>query len=163
MQGYKMGAILCGAIILQSTILPHLKVKEAGLDLILIVVVYNGLYLNIQQAPLYGFLGGLAEDIFSGFLLGSNALSKTIIGFLIVAIERKIYKDNIITPGLLIFLVTLLEGVIFTFIFFILRVQFSPVKHWQTVVVPGAFYNSLAGTLMFFIFKKIEKRRRFSR
>lgn len=157
----KIGVILCGVIILQTTVLPYLRIKEAGLDLVLILIVYTGLYLSISRATLFGFLGGLAEDIFSGFLLGSNALSKTLIGFLTASLERKIYKENFIMQAILVFLATILNGIIFSLIFLAFRTQSSVGKHWWAVIVPGAFYNSLVGPLLFFIIKWIERHPRF--
>jgi rod shape-determining protein MreD len=82
-------------------------------DLPLIFSVYYGFTLgNPVASILIGSSLGLMQDSLSGAVLGSNGLSKTLIGFLAASAGGKFNVDQSITRIFAIFLFTLVDGLL---------------------------------------------------
>jgi rod shape-determining protein MreD len=69
------------ALALQTT-LNTLVVESAGLDFVLIAVVYLALTSGPTTGVVAGSLAGLVQDALSTGVMGIGALSKTLVGFL---------------------------------------------------------------------------------
>lgn len=69
------------ALALQTT-LNTVVVESAGLDFVLIVVVYLALIAGPTTGVVAGSVAGLIQDALSTGVMGIGALSKTLVGFL---------------------------------------------------------------------------------
>lgn len=79
---------------LQGTFLTHLRLFGVLPDLVLILVVCYALLKGATEGAIVGFFCGLLADVFTGSLLGVNALSKMLIGYLVGLTEEKVFKEN---------------------------------------------------------------------
>jgi rod shape-determining protein MreD len=103
---------LIAVVIVQGILSFRIKVFSY-FDLPLIYSVYYGFTLgNPIASILIGSALGLMQDSLSGAILGSNAFSKTLIGFLAASAGAKFNVDQPITRGLAIFLFTLADGLL---------------------------------------------------
>lgn len=141
--------------ILQATSLNRLSILGIKPDLLLILVIFIGLYKGPISGAWYGFLAGILLDIFSPSPLGTNALSKTVLGFLAGAVAPLLYFEAPFIQGLLLFLGMLLEGLIL----FILLSSFHllpPFRYcFLYIILPASFYTSLLTPFFFYAFKRI--------
>ena len=82
-------------------------------DLPLICSVYYGFTLgNPIASVVIGSALGLMQDSLSGAVLGTNALSKTLIGFLAATAGTKFNVDQPITRSFALFLFTIADGLL---------------------------------------------------
>lgn len=109
---YDLGLILV-AIILQTTLAEFVSdLMGAKPDLVLILVVSFGLLRGKRAGTGYGWLLGLFQDGLSGSLLGQNALSKGLIGFLAGHLRRSLGDFTALTQLLFVPLATLFDAAI---------------------------------------------------
>ncbi|MBA7663037.1 hypothetical protein ES703_71070 [subsurface metagenome] len=141
--------------ILQATLLNRLSILGIKPDLLLILVIFIGLYKGPISGAWYGFLAGILLDLFSPTPLGTNAFSKTVLGFLAGAVAPLLYFKAPFTQGLLLFIGMFLEGMIL----FILLSSFHlapPFRHcFLYIILPASLYTSLLAPLFFYAFKKV--------
>lgn len=79
------------AISIQATLF-----KGTRPDFVLILVFFYSLRYGQIKGMAYGALTGLLIDSASGFILGPNIISKSLIGFLVSSIRQKLFQWNII-------------------------------------------------------------------
>jgi rod shape-determining protein MreD len=94
--------LLSGLSLLQSTLLPHLKVLGVQPDLVLLMVVSWSLLRGAEEGMLWALIGGLALDILSSARLGVNTLPLLLIGFLTGLWQRGIVRQDVLVPFLAI-------------------------------------------------------------
>lgn len=130
-------------------------IRIAGVkpDLIFIVVVYTGYSFGSFDGQITGFISGLFHDAISNSPYGFLALPKLVIGFVVGLIGRSVLKSNIPTIILLIFISSLLKGIITLFLSYIFTkgMLISIID----VIIPESFYNALLAPPLFFLFDKI--------
>lgn len=152
----------CGAFILlllltilQATSLNRLSILGIKPDLLLILVILLGLHHGPLSGAGYGFLAGVLLDIFSPSPLGTNALSKTVLGFFAGAAAPLLYLEAPLIQGLLLFLGMFLEGMIL----FILLSSFHLAPNFSYsflyIILPASLYTSLLTPFFFYVFKRI--------
>ncbi|HEA47270.1 MAG TPA: rod shape-determining protein MreD [bacterium] len=142
-------------LIFQATSLNRLSILGVKPDLLLILVIFFGLYKGPLSGAWCGFLAGILLDTFSPVPLGTNALSKTILGFLAGVVAPLLYFETPLTQGFLLFIGMLLEGMIL----FILLSSFHlapPLSYsLRYIILPASLYTALLTPLLFYTFKKL--------
>jgi rod shape-determining protein MreD len=104
-------AIAVGALLLQTTLLPHVSVGRATPDLLLIMCVYLGLHQHSVAGAVGAFFLGYLQDAFSGSLVGLNAFSMSLIFTVVYLTSRRLWVDNAISKIVVVFLASLLKTV----------------------------------------------------
>jgi len=87
--------LLLLAFVLQTTWIDFLEVYSIKPDLILLVLVYIALREGPLVAICMGFGVGFIQDVYHPADLGLNALSKSLIGFVVGYGRSRIVADNI--------------------------------------------------------------------
>lgn len=113
------------ALLLETN--PLLFTVGAGLrlDLTLLVVVYGSLFWGGERASVLGFLAGLCQDALSSEVFGLQALSKSVVAFVIQALCTNVQVHSVIAQSLFTGLAISLDTVI--------RAVVLSVLHGQTV------------------------------
>jgi rod shape-determining protein MreD len=79
MKGLLVGVLIVAALALQtSTVLGR---QGAGIDLVLVVVVWTALQFGPAAGLLTGAAAGIAQDVLSAGIIGVGGFSKTLVGF----------------------------------------------------------------------------------
>jgi len=141
--------------IFQTTSLNRLSILGIKPDLLLILVIFLGLHKGPLSGAGYGFLAGILLDIFSPTPLGTNALSKTVLGFLAGAVAPFLYFEAPFIQGLLLFLGMFLEGLILFILLSSFHLAPSLYYSFLYIILPASFYTSLLTPLLFYTFKRI--------
>lgn len=89
------------ALMMQTALFPQIFPTGYVPAAVLSVTVLVALNENSREALIAGMIGGLLMDIWSGRLLGLNAATFAIIGYIVSRIQSKIVRDPIFVPGLL--------------------------------------------------------------
>jgi len=98
--------IIAAAIVVQNSDLLAVEIFGAPRvkpDLLLLLVILYGLVKGEKRGTVAGFLVGLAEDAFSVGYMGTNALCKTVAGFLSARFGRQFLWRRIPAQLLLVF------------------------------------------------------------
>jgi rod shape-determining protein MreD len=78
-KGAIVGVAIVLALALQTS--PFFGRQGAGIDLVLVVVVWSALQFGPASGLLTGAAAGLAQDVLSAGIIGVGGFSKTLIGF----------------------------------------------------------------------------------
>lgn len=104
--------VLVVTLLIQLTISPEISIGTVKPDFILVATICWALFEGPGQGALFGFTGGLLEDIFSTAILGVSAFSKTIIGYFSGELRQRIVSKSVIWPMLIVFVGTILAELV---------------------------------------------------
>lgn len=146
----KFAVALVAVVVIQGILSFRFKVF-GYFDLPLICSVYYGFTLGNPMASIViGSSLGLMQDSLSGAVLGSNGLSKTLIGFFAAAAVTKFNVDQPITRIFALFLFTLGDGILVSILGLMVEstssaTYSSPIGPW----ILSATFNTLLGLIFF--------------
>jgi rod shape-determining protein MreD len=116
------------ALVLQAW-LPRLMHGYAWFDLPLVVTIYFALARRDPiQGTMMGASMGIFEDALTHHAIGVNGIAKTVAGFLAGSVGVRIDVDNYIIRMMVTFLLSLLNGAIYVFIY---RVLLGLDQEWR--------------------------------
>jgi rod shape-determining protein MreD len=116
------------ALVLQAW-LPRLLHGYAWFDLPLVVTIYFALARRDPiQGTMMGAGMGIFEDALTHHAIGANGIAKSVAGFLAGSVGVRIDVDNFIIRLMMTFLLSLLSGAIYVFIF---RVLLGMEQEWR--------------------------------
>jgi len=144
--------LLC--IIAQLTFGEWMQFKGIKPDFFLILVIFWAWDKRWKSGLIGGFLVGVTKDILFSPLLGLNAFSFSLLGFLVGEIRERIYGENIFLFLIVVGLISILNEVIVSLWLFIFHIS-SFLKGFPLSLFIS-LYNSL---LSFFIFLILNKRK----
>jgi len=76
-----LGAIIAVSLVLESTVLAHLRVGGVHPDVLVIAVIAAAMVAGPVTAAVFGFAAGLVSDLLFANQVGVSALVYTVIGF----------------------------------------------------------------------------------
>jgi rod shape-determining protein MreD len=84
--------------ILQTTVFADIHFFDGRPDIVLLAVVAWGLCGGDRQAMIWGLIGGLLLDSFSGLPLGSSAINLIIIAYFVSLYAGRVWEANLLMP-----------------------------------------------------------------
>ena len=111
MKGATVGLAIIAALALQTS--PFFGRNGAGIDLVLVVVVWAALQFGPAAGLLTGAAAGLAQDVLSAGIIGVGGFSKTLVGFGAGAVGSQFIVTNAPTR----FVVLVIGAVVNEFVF----------------------------------------------
>ena len=134
-----------GGSLAQSSVVPSWSIGGVTPDLPLIMTALIALRRGPETGCLVGFASGLLQDAVSGGLLGVQALSRALAGFVVGLLPGKLWVGHPLVqiPGLL--LLTIAEGLLR---FGLLQLFHYPARLSELfvhVILPQALYNGFVG------------------
>jgi rod shape-determining protein MreD len=143
-----LAVAIFGGGIAHATLGPALRIADVAPDIPLIVVVLLALRRGPEFGCGAGFMAGLLQDAASGGLLGVQALTKAVIGFVIglVGSRLRVSQPLVQVPGLVV--LTIAEGLAR---FGLLKLFHFPAPFGELmayVVLPQALYNGFLGAAL---------------
>ncbi len=145
----RLGLLLLLLAVLETTVVPFVRVWGVGPNLILLQVVAVALFRGPLAGAAAGLVGGALLDLWRGQALGLFALSAGITGYLFGVLEPRLFKDNLLVPVAAGFTGTwLFQGT------FLLLSSFAGwrLPFWPAlgqVILPEAAYNTVLAPLVF--------------
>ena len=104
--------ILVVALLLQLTVSPEISIGTVKPDILLVATICWALFEGPGQGALFGFCGGLLEDIFSTAVLGVSAFAKTIICYFCGELRQRVISKSVIWPIVIVFFASILHELI---------------------------------------------------
>lgn len=143
-------------LILQSTLLKLVAVRQIQPDLVVLVLFYVALLEGSFGATIAGFCIGLVQDVYAPETLGLNALCKSLVGFGLGYCQRGVFMESLVARALILFVAVLAHDILYFLIFswpevgrgLVLLVRFG---------LPTALYTALVGYLIFYLIRRKER------
>ncbi len=142
---------------IQTTVLRYISIAGVTPDIILIFTVYAGLRQGKEKGITTGFILGLIQDSLSAGIMGVNALSKGLLGFIVGDIREKIMSENTITQCFFIFIATIFDGLIVLLISETIFPEDLGGRISLRPLLSRALYNSIIGLLIFGVSKWVKE------
>lgn len=139
------------SLILQSAVFSHLTIFGVKPDLVLVVIILYAIMNGSKEGALAGIIGGIIQDLAFGQYLGMNILTKVITGYLCGLLERRIYKENLLIPMIVILIGTLLNEFMLFLFRLMVDISTSSFVNVKEIILITAFYNSI---VTLFIYKR---------
>ncbi|MFN2567857.1 MAG: rod shape-determining protein MreD [Gemmatimonadaceae bacterium] len=92
-------AIVCAILIVLHFTLRPLLAWRAGIDFLVIALMFGAVRLRPGAAALFGFLLGLTADSLALSAFGANALAMTVVGFTASWLKAIFFADNLLLNG----------------------------------------------------------------
>lgn len=118
-------------------------------DFLLILVVLWGWERSWKEGLLVGFAIGLINDIFFSPLLGLNAFSLSLIGYLSGEIRERVYQRNVVLLLVTMGICSLLDGFTLSLLSFLFRLSSLVIDRLTYLVLLTALYNCGLAFLIF--------------
>jgi len=97
------------AVVLQTSVLPVLRVGRETADLLLIICVYLGLQQHSVLGAIGAFLLGYLQDAFSGGVIGLNAFGMCLVFTVVYLTSRRLWVDNSLSKVVVVFLASVVK------------------------------------------------------
>jgi rod shape-determining protein MreD len=109
----RLGLVILVAVVLQTTLFTHLRIDGVAPDLGLVCVLAVAYECGPETGVVFGFLCGLAMDLFLTTPLGLSALSWAVTGYVVGVFQTQIVRTTPWLPLILGGLGGLFGGLVF--------------------------------------------------
>ncbi len=93
--------LLLSALLIHLTVLSHIRLLGATPDLMLIIVIFCGLFFGPGAGLEYGLAAGILKDMFTSGFFGMNIVACAITGLAAGILNDKFYKESKFTEFIL--------------------------------------------------------------
>ena len=107
---YVLFVFLLLIVLVQSTLLPRIRVLGNSPDFVLVAVIAWSLLRGINAGLVWGFFAGLGLDLISGMPLGTSSLALMAICFLTRIGTRSVFAGNLVLPVATVAVATAVHG-----------------------------------------------------
>ena len=137
--------ILAIALALQLTVLDYLRIFGAQPDIMLIPVIFFGLFLGKGMGLEAGFVTGLAKDLFTIDFFGINASIFALTGYLAGVLGTKLSRESKKTQALLTILFTVISMTLHFILasVFLKRINVNFGEYLAASIIPTSIYTTL--------------------
>ena len=101
------------ALLIQSSLASRASVFGVTPDIVLLVLVYIGISGGQVEGALFGFLAGFLQDAYAPGLMGTNALAKTIVGFVVGYARGGVVAESYLVQSSIVFGAVLLHDLVY--------------------------------------------------
>jgi rod shape-determining protein MreD len=140
-----VGAVV--AAVLQLTIVPYLGIAGAYPDLILVVAVIATFTWSIEAGMTLAFVGGLMIDLLAPRPVGLTAFTLLVSTGIAALIGRAIPRGRIVTPIVLVFVLSFVTDLLFLGMYTALRGKLDVGDPIQ-LILPGAVYSTAIAVVL---------------
>lgn len=135
--------------IFQSTIFQFFRISGILANTGLILVVAISILYGRETGLSTGFLTGVLQDIFFSKAIGINILIYLLIAYTIGGLRRKLFKDNYLTPAILIVLATFFYHLSYFIIMYFLKNSISFSLIFKDILPIESLLNIVIGLLIY--------------
>ena len=157
MRGVRDGIVLAIVLILQATVVYRMEIAGIRPDLLVAFVVYLGWMRGPIAGTAGGFIVGLIQDLDAPGPLGLNALSKSLVGFLVAKAGFRVHRSNLGVRFAFFFVAMLVHDVVY----FAVSTSGDLGKFFTemfAVALPSALYTTVIVLLLLILVESVSKR-----
>jgi len=157
-------ALLTGLILLpvlaltEQGLFAHISVFGARPTLLLLVVLDWSLLRGVEEGMLWGLLGGVVVDLFSGLPFGTSSLAFVGVAGLVGLGERWLHHAHVLLPAITAVLAT----VVYYIVAIIMTASFDHVLYLDSVmlrtILGVALFNAALNPLVYVGLRALDRR-----
>ncbi|MGB7605185.1 MAG: rod shape-determining protein MreD [Lutisporaceae bacterium] len=140
-------------IILEATLFQFLRIADVKPDFIIIMIIAYAILEGGAYSAVIGLASGLLIDILFGRVLGVNAFSYMITGYLFGQAHDNVFRDSILPPALFNFATVIIYQHLYFFLMYmtgnLLHEGFSYMHILLGMIIPQSLYNTILGAIMY--------------
>jgi len=150
--------LLLGVIFLtfQTTLLTPLPIQRIRPDIVLILILYLGLFYPPILGGILALFMGFLTDLFSGNGFGLYTLSRPLIFYVAQFFKGRFYLESFTSQFLFVFIFGLVEGLLILIL--LSGLNPGPIGNLYpllfTLLLPQSFFTGLATPILFFLLRK---------
>lgn len=148
-----IGALLI--IILQQAVFSGLAVFNTCFDSVYVFVICYSLQNEQFDGVTVALFSGIVRDAFFPSVFGVNTILFLTSAYIASLVSRRIYKDVIVIPAIMTFILTVYKSIIYYSYFYIAGIQFEFGQKLITGMLIEAVMNTVIGIFMFRIIHRI--------
>jgi rod shape-determining protein MreD len=158
----KLAFVVLGCVVLQTTLFTHLRIDDVAPDVGLVAVLAVAYEDGPDSGAIFGFIMGLAIDLFLTTPIGLSAMSFAITGYAVGVFQSGMVRTTPWLPPILGGIGGLLGGLVFITVGAIVGqpgfLSFESLK----VVLIAALYDALIAPLVFPVVRRAARRHQTS-
>ncbi len=135
--------LILTALIIQTTILPHIAPFRVVPDLLLVIVICVALVRGPSAGAVAGFGAGLLRDFLLNAPTGLSALAYLSVGYLVGAVRPYVQSSSVVVPFVGVWAGSLAGTAFYVVLSLLLGVRAEPLDRITQVVALTALYNTL--------------------
>jgi rod shape-determining protein MreD len=150
--------LLAAVAILQSTIVSHFRIWGVFADLPLLVVISWGLLRGSREGLVWGFVAGVAVDLFSGAPFGAATFGLMAVGALSGLGQSTVFRSQLVWPLIAVLLATIVYDSVFMLVVWISGYTVLWLDSLVYRVAPSAALNAALTPVIFVIMRWLNAR-----
>lgn len=135
--------------ILQSTILPHIKifgvVPNTGIVLIVIISLLKGR----KTGSITGLIIGLLQDVIFSPIIGVNAFIYFFMGYFVGMLDSKLSQENVLIPIIMTLVSTIAYHLAYYLFMFFLGHNINLMNFFRSTIIFEMIYNGILSLLFY--------------
>lgn len=154
---------MLAAVILQSTVISHIKIAGVKPDLVLMLVAFFAMFQGLSGAIEAAFFGGVLTDILSSGIMGMNIFILSVTAVIASALSSKFFKESAPTHVFLVFIISSLSmSARYAVSTFMERAGFSNFPEYLfQLILPSSVYTAALSAILFpVLINKLNLRKR---
>ena len=155
---YLVVPLLVATAILQSTLVSHFRIWGIFADLPLLVVVSWSLLRGPREGLIWGFIAGVAVDLFSGAPFGAATFGLMAAGFLSGLGQSTVFRSQLFLPLLAMLLATIVYDMLFLLVVSISGYTVTWLDSLWHLILPSAVLNAVLTPVVFVIMRWLKTR-----
>ena len=146
------------AVILQSTMIPQIRVLGGEPDLVFLLVLSWSINGRLEQNVTWAFVGGIAQDLLSAAPTGASTVGMLLLVFGIDQLKQQVYKISFLVIVGLVIAGTILQKIVFMIIVALSGFTIYPLQNFTYVILPTVAYNLLFMAPIYWVVRRVQRR-----
>lgn len=135
-------ALLMGAVLLQTTLSPYIKINGVHPDLVLLLVIGWIILRGLGEGISWALIGGLALDLISAAPFGIFTLTMLLVALLANLSHGRIFGSSVVLPLSLTFPLSIVFNAMALLLLNLLGRPIIWVDAFSSVILPVAIFNT---------------------
>lgn len=149
--------ILLSNIIIQSTLLQFIKIRNILPNTSIIIIISFALLRGSYEGAIVGFFSGLIQDMLYGTSIGYYSLLGMLTGFFFGKFHHNFYRENYLLPLVLCSLGTLVYESIVFITGFVFQGDLNYIYYFGRLILPETVYTAIFSLFVYRILFSINE------
>lgn len=151
-------ALLATVTLFQEGLFTHIEVGSVHPDAVLLVALNWGLLRGVEEGMLWGFIGGVFIDLFSGLPFGTSSTAYVVIAGLVSLGEPALMRAHILLPFITAIMATAIYYAITTVVIASADHVFLLSWSYLRTVLGVALFNAVLNPVLYWMVQAFETR-----
>jgi rod shape-determining protein MreD len=153
-------AVVALMTMLQEGVVPQLTISGARPDLVLLSVIDWALIRGVEEGMLWGFVGGIFVDTFSGLPFGTSSAAYVAVAAVVGVGESALMRTHVLLPFVAAITGTLVYYAVALVLVASIRHQVLLSGSLLHVIVGVAVYNAIVNSFLYGLARVFDRRLR---